>query len=134
MYDEICKLTFESVAMCSDLEDYLLGRLAKKSPHVKAKVSHEQWLFIDFRRSLCRCAGALSHSHISLPQVCKILKYLAEKGHDSFRQDLQRRTEEIRAAMAHRGPPDPLHGDTFNTLVRTNASVRTAHTMHVFEG
>lgn len=54
---------------CSELEDYLLKKLNKKSPHTKAK-------------------------------VLKILKYLIEKGHHGFRQDLQRRTDSIRNAMS----------------------------------
>jgi hypothetical protein len=36
-YDEICKLTFESVQLCADLEDYLLSRLRKKGAHTKTK-------------------------------------------------------------------------------------------------
>jgi len=32
------EITFTSVGACSELEDYLLKRLGKKSPHTKAKV------------------------------------------------------------------------------------------------
>jgi hypothetical protein len=90
MYDEITKITFTSVSTCAELQDDLLSRLKKKSPHTKAK-------------------------------VLKILKHLAEKGHEGFKQDLQRRTDLIRDAMAFRGPADQMHGDTFNKLVRTSA-------------
>ena len=38
MYDEITKITFISVSTCAELEDDLLSRLKKKSPHTKAKV------------------------------------------------------------------------------------------------
>eukprot|EP00050_Salpingoeca_kvevrii_P000894 m.158022 g.158022 ORF g.158022 m.158022 type:complete len:734 (+) comp10242_c1_seq1:2155-4356(+) len=90
MYDDICKITFTSVSACSELEDYLIGRLKKKKPHILAK-------------------------------TLKILKVLVEKGHDGFRQDLQRRTDEIRQCQSFRGAPHPLHGDTFNQQVRDNA-------------
>lgn len=90
MFDEICKLTFNSTATCSELEDDLLTRLKRKSPHTKAK-------------------------------VLKILKHLVEKGHDSFKTDLQRRTDEIRACMSFKGQPDQMHGDTYNALVRSLA-------------
>ena len=36
-YDEICKLTFESSQICSDLQDYLIARLKKKGIHTKTK-------------------------------------------------------------------------------------------------
>ena len=39
MYDEITKITFTSVSTCAELQDDLLSRLKKKSPHTKAKVS-----------------------------------------------------------------------------------------------
>lgn len=90
MYDEICKITFISVATCAELEDELLSRLKNKSPHTKYK-------------------------------VLKILKHLVEKGHEGFKQDLQRRTEPIRDCISFRGKQDQMHGDTFNKKVRQSA-------------
>jgi hypothetical protein len=54
--------------------------------------------------------------------VLKILKHLVQKGHDSFKTDLQRRTDEIRTCMSFKGQPDQLHGDTYNAAVRTLAA------------
>jgi ENTH domain len=54
-------------------------------------------------------------------KVLRIIKYLLEKGHTSFRRDLQRRTELIGECLQFRGPPDPLRGDAPYQMVRDEA-------------
>lgn len=67
---------------------------------------------------LVRLKKKSAHTKI---KVLKILKYLVERGHESFTKDLQRRTEEIRECSSFRGPPDPMHGEAFNQQVRASA-------------
>ena len=67
---------------------------------------------------LVRLKKKSAHTKI---KVLKILKYLVERGHESFTKDLQRRTEEVRECLSFRGPPDAMHGEAFNQQVRTSA-------------
>src|SRR3989338_7765868 len=51
----------------------------------------------------------------------RVLKYVCQKGHSSFRKDLQRRTEPISLCLQWRGTPDPLRGDVLNQMIRDEA-------------
>lgn len=106
----------------SELEDDLLNRLKRKSPHTKAKVRLFSDAMVKFEYQVCYYVVHLMCNLGAHLKVLKILKHLVEKGHEGFKLDLQRRTEEVRACMSFKGKPDTLHGDTYNALVRSLAA------------
>eukprot|EP00013_Stygamoeba_regulata_P025065 CAMPEP_0177643482 /NCGR_PEP_ID=MMETSP0447-20121125/8177_1 /TAXON_ID=0 /ORGANISM="Stygamoeba regulata, Strain BSH-02190019" /LENGTH=732 /DNA_ID=CAMNT_0019145777 /DNA_START=75 /DNA_END=2270 /DNA_ORIENTATION=- len=50
-----------------------------------------------------------------------VIKHVLDKGHPSFKSDLQRQTSAINECLQFRGPPDPLRGDAPYMLVRQEA-------------
>uniref|UniRef100_A0A2K6FHK1 AP-4 complex accessory subunit Tepsin n=1 Tax=Propithecus coquereli TaxID=379532 RepID=A0A2K6FHK1_PROCO len=95
LFEEIAKISHESLGSSQCLLEYLLNRLYSSSGHVNG------WL------------GA--------PGVLKILLYLCSHGSSSFLLILKRNASFIQEATALAGPPDPLHGSSLYQKVRAAA-------------
>lgn len=82
LLDDITKITFQSTTLSNQLVDYLIHRLTK-STSTTVKI-----------------------------KVLKIIMYLVNNGHTSFRQQLRLHDDSIKNILHHSGPADPLLGLT----------------------